>query len=181
MRSFVNKVAAPSQSEATSDMAAQQTVVIVVDDNAGFLKGVARLLAHNGIESRTFASAEALPESDGAQTATCLLLDIHLGGISGIELQRQLAASGSKYPVIFMTANDGEATRNEAVDAGCIAYLRKPFTWHVLLDAIGESCGLRPLTEAALFLLRRSQTRRGKPEISAVPSIDRERKSAPRL
>jgi len=56
-------------------MAAQQTVVIVVDDNAGFLKGVARLLAHNGIESRTFASAEALIESGDAQTATCLLLD----------------------------------------------------------------------------------------------------------
>ena len=64
-------------------MAAQRTVVVVVDDNAGFLKGVARLLAHNGIESRTFASAEALLENGSAQTATCLLLDIHLGGISG--------------------------------------------------------------------------------------------------
>jgi FixJ family two-component response regulator len=123
-------------------MAAQPTVVIVVDDNAGFLKSVARLLAHDGMESRTFASAEALLESGSAQTATCLLLDIHLGGISGIELQRRLAASGSKCPVIFMTANDDEATRNEAVDAGCIAYLRKPFARHVLLDAIGKSCGL---------------------------------------
>jgi FixJ family two-component response regulator len=119
-------------------MAAQPTVVIVVDDNAGFLKGVARLLAHNGIESRTFASADALLESGGAQTATCLLLDIHLGGISGIELQRRLAASGSKCPVIFMTGND-EATRNDAVDAGCIAYLRKPFARDVLMDAIGKA------------------------------------------
>ena len=99
-------------------MAAQPTVAIVVDDNAGFLKSVARLLAHNGIESRTFASGEALLESGSAQTATCLLLDIHLGGISGIELQRRLAASGSKCPVIFMTANDDETTRNEAMDAG---------------------------------------------------------------
>jgi FixJ family two-component response regulator len=122
-----------------TDMAAQPTVVIVVDDNAGFLKGVARLLAHNGIESRTFASAEALLESGSAQTATCLLLDIHLGGISGIELQRRLAASGSKCPVIFMTANDDEATRNDAVDAGCIAYLRKPFARDVLMDAIGKA------------------------------------------
>ena len=54
--------------------------------------------------------------------ATCLLLDIHLGGISGIELQRQLAASGSKCPVIFMTAIDDDATRQEALDAGCIAF-----------------------------------------------------------
>ena len=120
-------------------MAAQQIVVIVVDDNAGFLKGVARLLAHNGIESRTFASAEALLDSGSAQTATCLLLDIHLGGISGIELQRRLAASGSKCPVIFMTGNDNDATRNEAMDAGCIAYLRKPFEQRVLLNAISKA------------------------------------------
>ena len=113
--------------------------MIVVDDNVGFLKGVARLLAHNGIESRTFASAEALLESGGAQTATCLLLDIHLGEISGIELQRRLAASGWKCPVIFMRGNDDEATRNDAVDAGCIAYLRKPFARDVLMDAIGKA------------------------------------------
>ena len=110
-----------------------------IDDDASLLKSVARLLAHHGIESRTFASAEALLESDGVQTATCLLLDIHLGGISGIELQRRLTASGSKWPVIFMTANDDEATRNEAMDAGCIAYLRKPFAQHVLLDAISKA------------------------------------------
>src|SRR5882757_6509771 len=120
-------------------MAAQQIVVIVVDDNAGFLKGVARLLAHNGIESRTFTSAEALLQSDSVQTATCLLLDVQLGGISGIELQRRLAASGSKCPVIFMTGNDNDSTRNEAMDAGCIAYLRKPFARQVLLDAIGNA------------------------------------------
>ncbi len=86
---------------------------------------MARLLAHNGIESRTFASAEALLESGSAQMGTCLLLDIHLGGISGIELQRRLA--------------DDEATRNEAVDAGCIGYLRKPFARQVLLNAIGKA------------------------------------------
>ena len=118
---------------------AKPTVVIVVDDNAAFLKSMARLLAHNGIESRTFASAEALLDSDSAQTATCLLLDIQLGGISGIELQRRLAASGSKCPVIFMTGNDYDTTRNEAMDAGCIAYLRKPFARQVLLDAIEKA------------------------------------------
>ncbi|MBT1517353.1 response regulator [Bradyrhizobium sp. SRL28] len=120
-------------------MMAQRTVVIVVDDDPGLLKSVARQLAHHGIDSRTFASAEALLESDSVQTATCLLLDIHLQGISGIELQRRLAASGSKLPVIFMTANDEEATRNEAMDAGCIAYLRKPFAQHVLLNAISKA------------------------------------------
>jgi FixJ family two-component response regulator len=122
-----------------TDMMAQRTVVVVVDDDAGILKSVSRLLARHGIESRTFASAEALLESDSVQTATCLLLDVHLRGISGLELQRRLAASGSKCPVILMTGTDDEATRNEAMDAGCIAYLRKPFAWHVLRDAIGKA------------------------------------------
>lgn len=120
-------------------MTAQPLVVIVVDDDAGMLKSVVRLLAHYGIDSRTFASAEALLESASVQTATCLLLDIHLGGISGIELQRRLAASGLKRPVIFMTANDDEATRNAAMNAGCIAYLQKPFAQRVLLDAIWKA------------------------------------------
>ena len=74
-----------------------------------------------------------------ADRATCLLLDIHLGGISGIELQRRLAAAGSKCPVIFMTAVDDETTRKEAMTTGCIAYLRKPFEPQLLLDAIGKA------------------------------------------
>ena len=94
---------------------------------------------HNGIESRTFASAEALLESGSAQSATCLLLDIHLGGISGIELQRRLAASDRSVLSSSCTANDNEATRNDAMDAGCIAYLRKPFARDVLMDAIGKA------------------------------------------
>jgi CheY-like chemotaxis protein len=105
-----------------TDMMAQRSVVIVVDDDPSLLKSVARLLAHHGIDSRTLASAEALLESDCFEAATCLLLDINLGIISGIELQRRLVASGSKLPTILMTANDDEATRNEAMDARCIAY-----------------------------------------------------------
>src|SRR5450432_2914334 len=120
-------------------MAVQPTVVIVVDDNSDFLKSVARLLTVHGFAVQTFTSAEVLLDNSDVQTAACLLLDIHLGGISGIELQRRLAALGSKCPVIFMTANDGDATRKEAADAGCIAYLKKPFAPEVLLDAIRKA------------------------------------------
>jgi FixJ family two-component response regulator len=120
-------------------MTVQRTVVIVVDDDPGHLKSVKRLLAHHGILSRTFTSAEAFLESDSAQTATCLLVDIHLEGILGIELQRRLAASGSKRSVIFMTASDDEAIRNEALDAGCVAYLQKPFVRQDLLNAISKA------------------------------------------
>jgi FixJ family two-component response regulator len=120
-------------------MAAQPTVVIVVDDNSDFLKSVARLLTVHGFAVQTFTSAEALLDNSDVQTAACLLLDIHLGSISGIELQRRLAALGSKCPVIFMTAKDDDATRKEAADAGCIAYLRKPFAPQLLLDAIRKA------------------------------------------
>ena len=120
-------------------MAAKPTVVIVVDDNAGFLKSVARLLAVHGFATTTFSSAEALLDSDAARTAACLLLDIHLGGISGIELKRRLAASGSTCPVIFMTAIDDDFTRQEAMNAGCVAYLKKPFDPQMLLDAIAKA------------------------------------------
>ena len=84
-------------------------------------------------------SAEALLNQNNIQTATCLLLDIHLGGISGIELQRKLAATGSTCPIIFMTAIDDDNTRKAAMDMGCVAYLRKPFSPHLLLDAITKA------------------------------------------
>jgi FixJ family two-component response regulator len=122
-----------------TNMAPQPTVVIVVDDNPGFLKSIVRLLSVHGFTTRTFSSAEALLDSDAARTATCMLLDIHLGGISGIELRRRLAASGSNCPVIFMTALDDDATRKEALNAGCVAYLYKPFAPHLLLDALGRA------------------------------------------
>jgi FixJ family two-component response regulator len=120
-------------------MAKPPTIVIVVDDNPGFLKSVVRILSVHGFVAQTFDSAEALLDSDAIRTATCMLLDIHLGGISGIELRRRLAASGSPCPVIFMTAIDDDATRREAMAAGCIAYLKKPFAPQLLLDAIAKA------------------------------------------
>jgi FixJ family two-component response regulator len=121
------------------DMATPPTVVIVVDDDPGFLESVVRVLSVHGFQVRTFDSAEALLDSDAPGTASCMLLDIHLGGISGIELRRRLAASGSKCPIIFMTAIDDDATRSEAMKAGCVAYLKKPFAPQLLLDAIAKA------------------------------------------
>jgi FixJ family two-component response regulator len=120
-------------------MATEPRGVIVVDDDPGFLKSIVRLLSVHGFEARTFNSAEALLDSDAATTATPMLLDIHLGGISGIELQRRLAAAGSNCPVIFMTAIDNDAMRKEAMDAGCVAYLRKPLAPDLLLKALGKA------------------------------------------
>ena len=108
----------------------------VVDDDASMLKGIERLLGAYGFATKVFASAEAFLDRNAAADVDCLLVDIHLGGMSGIELRHQLTASGCKLPVIFMTAFDDEATRMQAQSAGCIAFLHKPFTANLLIGAI---------------------------------------------
>ena len=98
--------------------------------------GVERLLNAYGYATKVFDSAEAFLDPGAATGADCLLLDIDLGGMSGIELRRRLTASGSRLPVIFITANDSETARKAAMEAGCVAYLPKPFPTKLLIDAI---------------------------------------------
>jgi FixJ family two-component response regulator len=112
--------------------------IAVVEDDPSMLQGLNRLLLAHGFRVQTFASAELFLEGIAKCEMDCLLLDIHLDGISGIDLQRQLTSSGTDLPVIFMTALDDEATRQAAFDAGCIAYLRKPFLAKLLVDAINR-------------------------------------------
>ena len=99
-------------------------------------KSIERLLRANGYATSVFASAEEFLASGSGDSAIGLVLDIHLGGISGIELQRRLLAAGSKLPVIFITAHDDERTRSEALVVGCIDYLQKPFESARLIQAL---------------------------------------------
>src|SRR5260370_26564495 len=105
------------------------------------LKALERLLRAKGFDVEVFASAEAFLAGATTSEAACLVLDIHLDGISGIELRRRLTTSGSRLPVIFITALDDEATHKEAMEAGCVAYLRKPFPAHLLIGAIDKAAG----------------------------------------
>jgi len=112
--------------------------IAVVEDDPSMLRGLNRLLLAHGFRVERFTSAESLLDDIAKCEAKCLLVDIHLGGMSGIDLKRRLSSSGRSTPVIFMTAIDNEATRQEAFDAGCIAYLRKPFLAQLLIDAINS-------------------------------------------
>ena len=114
-------------------------VIAVVDDDASMLKGIERLLRAYGFATKVFASAEAFLDLDVGADVDCLLVDIHLGGMSGIELRQHLTASGRELPVIFMTAFDDEATRAQAQSAGCVAFLHKPFVANLLLGAIDRA------------------------------------------
>jgi len=122
-------------------MASPQKVIAVVDDDPDMLKAIGRLLAAHGFRPEAFASAEAFLNRYWAREPACLVLDIHLAGMSGIDLQRHLKASGSQVPIIFITAIEDEAARGEAINAGCVAYLRKPFMARLLIGAIDDATG----------------------------------------
>lgn len=121
-----------------------RNVVYVVDDDAGMLKGIERLLKASGFDTEVFESAEAFHDRADPDSALCIVLDVQLGGMSGIELSRQLTRRGTTVPVIFITANDNDTTRQATRDAGCLAYLPKPFPAKSLLDAIQRASVQRP-------------------------------------
>jgi FixJ family two-component response regulator len=120
-------------------MVKRQTVVAVVDDDPSMVKAMENLLDAHGYGVRAFASGEEFLDCAALAELDCLLLDIHLGGISGIELQRQLKTRGYATPIIFMTALDDESARQQALNAGCVAYLRKPFPAHLLFEALNKA------------------------------------------
>jgi FixJ family two-component response regulator len=92
-----------------------------------------------GYSATTFASGEEFIESLRRGRPACLILDIHLDGMSGLALQEHLAANGMNIPEVFVTAYDGQATRQRIERSGAIALLRKPLDQEELLGAIGRA------------------------------------------
>jgi len=115
--------------------------VYVVDDDDSIRRALKRLLVSSGYQALTFESAEAFLDSASSLGEGCLLLDIRLPGMTGLDLQEKLSASGASYPIVFMTAHDNPQWREKANKGGAIAYLRKPFGDQSLLDAIQFACG----------------------------------------
>jgi FixJ family two-component response regulator len=113
--------------------------VAVIDDDPSMLRSVERLLNANGSLTEGYSSAEAFLSQAQKSLVRCIVLDIHLGGMSGIELWRQLKNVGINLPVIFITAVDDETLEREALNAGCIAYLHKPFAAEALVAAINRA------------------------------------------
>jgi FixJ family two-component response regulator len=114
----------------------KQKLVFLVDDDPGMLRGLKRLFREHGYDSVLFPSAQAFQKHDDFEQAACIVLDIHLGDDSGIEVCHRLRATGVSLPVIYMTGKDNHATRVAAMASGCIAYLTKPFTARSLLEPI---------------------------------------------
>jgi FixJ family two-component response regulator len=112
-------------------------LVSVVDDDVSVRKSLDRLLRSARLEVRVFSSAEDLLNSDHPCRADCLIFDVRLPGMSGIELHRHLLASKCEVPVIFITAHGSDdRARSEAASDWTVAYFIKPFSGDELLDAV---------------------------------------------
>jgi FixJ family two-component response regulator len=113
--------------------------VAVVEDDESFGKALARMLRAAGFEASLFPSAESFLAPQPAPTPDCLVLDIQLSGMSGLELRRLLHTQGWTVPVIFITAMDEPAIRDEAWRIGCANYFRKPVPGRLLVQAITDA------------------------------------------
>ena len=110
--------------------------VAIIDDDASANRALGRLLRGAGFEPRGFDSAESFLADPTRTFFGCLLVDIQLTGMSGLELQRQLQAESSPLPVIFITAHDDPATREEALRHGCVGFFRKTDPGALIVDAL---------------------------------------------
>jgi FixJ family two-component response regulator len=110
-------------------------VVGIVDDDPSLLRALRRLLQAVGFTVETFESGEAFFQSIRPRP-NCLVLDIHLGPVTGFDLHESLVASGESVPTVFITGQDDDATRERARQAGAVAYLCKPFNDQSLISAI---------------------------------------------
>ena len=115
---------------------AASPLIAIVDDDESVRDALTSLLHAVGWQAEAFASAEAFLQSGQVHTTACLLLDVRLPCLSGLELQRQLRSSQVRPPIIFLTAHGTEALRAQALQAGAVAFFTKPFSDTALLEAI---------------------------------------------
>jgi len=113
----------------------RQTICII-DDDESVRRALRRLLRSVGLDVETFATAEEFLQAPAQPAPDYLVLDVHLPGLSGLELQARLKTEGRHIPIVFITAYAEECVREQALRAGAIAFLQKPFDEQVLLAAV---------------------------------------------
>ena len=117
-------------------MAKEQPVIFVIDDDASVRRAIRRLLLSTGLPIRMFTGAEEFLAQTRVGTRGCVILDLWLAGLSGLQLQKQLASQEWNLPVIIVTAHDDDEAKDTAMRMGAVAYLRKPFDRQQLLAAV---------------------------------------------
>jgi FixJ family two-component response regulator len=110
--------------------------ICIIEDDESVRRALGRLIRSVGFAVEAFATAEEFLPFFAKTLPVCLILDINLPGLSGLELQRQLQAQGRSVPVIILTAYGDETVQEQALEAGAIAFLQKPFEECSLLQAV---------------------------------------------
>src|SRR6202167_5187200 len=114
-------------------------IVFVVDDDASVRDGVKKLISSVGLRVETFGSAREFLNGKRTEAPACLVLDVRLPDVSGLEFQRDLLAAGIHIPIIFITGHADVPMSVRAMKAGAVEFLTKPFRGQELLDAIQEA------------------------------------------
>ena len=113
-----------------------KSVIAIVDDDESVREALASLMNSLGYEAVPYASAAEFMESAGRGRTSCLITDMHMPGMTGLQLHEQLIGSGDRIPTIFMTAYPDDAARKSAAQAGVDCYLTKPLREHELLACV---------------------------------------------
>ena len=116
-------------------------VIAIVDDDASVRVAIGSLMRSLGYATRCFASAPDFLSSEGLGETACLITDVQMPGMDGMELQRRLAAGGHAVPVIFVTAYPEERVRRQAAAAGAFGFLSKPFEGQAIIDCVEAALG----------------------------------------
>jgi FixJ family two-component response regulator len=111
-------------------------LISIVDDDDALRNSLDDLIRSIGFQTQGLPSAEAFLSSTQARDAACLILDVRMPGMSGLDLQRQIVAANWQIPIIFVTSHADDDARVRALDAGAVAFLYKPFHEEELLNAI---------------------------------------------
>ena len=113
-----------------------ELLVGIVDDDASFRQSCRRLVGTHGFRVEVFPSADAFLNSEQRRRTACLILDVRMPGVGGLELNRRLQESGEDIPTVFVSAHSSASEEAEAMQSGACAFLRKPFTEGALFNAI---------------------------------------------
>src|SRR5437660_10011081 len=123
-------------------MAEGKAIVFVVDDDASVREGLGSLIRSAGLRVETFASAQEFLARSRADVPSCLVLDVRLPGLSGLDLQKRMAEVNIEIPIVFITGHGDIPTSVRAMKAGAVEFLTKPFRDQDLLDAIQQAIQL---------------------------------------
>jgi len=114
-------------------------LISIVDDDDSFRNSLNNLIRSVGFRAQGFSSAEAFLNSNQLHDTACLILDVRMPGMSGLELQRQLVATNCRIPIVFITSHGDDDARARALEAGAVDFLYKPFREETLLKAIDSA------------------------------------------